>query len=288
MRSETDSLLPEQDPASIQRRGVALPRGFTLIELLVVIAIIAILAALLLPALTRAKWQAKKVACMSNQRQMGIGSHLYADDDEYGAYAGSASDGDDDMNWLVVSGYVQNVDLFRCPATGNFIRTDPRLKTIETAPEYIGRLHGESKTINDLKVQAASKQGPGLSYEIFGYMNCCGITDEGKWSTTHGKKRDGVLKTRGTTEAYVHLNRTFGLQGQVVGPSDIWLIKEQDVAFAGSQNNLPDPVDNHGSSGEPILFCDGHVEWVKGGNHYILSYELAQDEGRVVGRPVNK
>ena len=66
--------------ASAPRRNDR-PGGFTLIELLVVIAIIAILAALLLPALALAKQQAQSAKCMSNTRQIMICWHMYADDD---------------------------------------------------------------------------------------------------------------------------------------------------------------------------------------------------------------
>ena len=57
-------------------------KAFTLIELLVVIAIIAVLAALLLPALEESRNRARKVRCVSNCRQIGVATHLYAADHE--------------------------------------------------------------------------------------------------------------------------------------------------------------------------------------------------------------
>ncbi len=92
-------------------------RGFTLIELLVVIAIIAILAAILMPVLDKAKRKALQTSCINNLHELGIGITIYADN--YNQYPGDLDAVNAYYVWpsrLYKSGTVQNRKAFYCPA----------------------------------------------------------------------------------------------------------------------------------------------------------------------------
>src|ERR1700678_1118031 len=93
----TTPLKIQSTGAGIARRQTA-PAAFTLIELLVVIAIIAILAALLLPALARSKVQAGTAKSISNMRQLGVGFTLYVGDNSE-TYPAAAVDGTDNTQY---------------------------------------------------------------------------------------------------------------------------------------------------------------------------------------------
>src|SRR5688572_22221174 len=93
-------------------------RGFTLVELLVVIAIIAILIAVLLPVVQKARDASYRVSCASNLRQMMLGAVMYSQGDKSGAYIWTEDPFDDDLRSLFPD-YLRNFKVTTCPATVN-------------------------------------------------------------------------------------------------------------------------------------------------------------------------
>lgn len=232
-------LQPNQDMPETNAHSESLTRrhggaAFTLIELLVVIAIIAILAAMLLPALSRAKAKAKGIACVSNEKQIAVGYLLYADDS--GGWLPISGESGTGWDWIrEISPYV-----FRAQTDNN---TEARGKVI-ICPS--AKVRDEIPASYDF---AASYGGYGHNYYFLGYSTNSDLSSH--WGRAKLPQCTKAMETCMNGDGLDRLGGNMDLQWYNLG----YLYPSPCAPWSATRYR---PYDRHGT-GANYAWADGHV-----------------------------
>jgi prepilin-type N-terminal cleavage/methylation domain-containing protein len=165
------------------------PKGFTLIELLVVIAIIALLMAILMPALQRVKKQARTVVCQANLKQWGVIFAMYTDDNN-AQFPERKSGGDAYGRWMdsMREYYITAEDIRCCPVASKIANPD-----MITGIDWWGSQELAWGKVPPWDAGGGRTEGYYGSYGVNGYIyvpigsEVYGISPNGFWRTTNVK-----------------------------------------------------------------------------------------------------